>query len=64
MIKIDKGKLEQLQIEQAKRARAAAYAAEADALFFKVQRGEIEMAEWEAKVEEIRNRFPYPDALN
>ena len=51
MIKIDKGKLEQLQIEQAKRARATAFAAEADALFFKVQRCEIEMAEWEAKVE-------------
>jgi hypothetical protein len=31
MIKIDKGKLEQLQIEQAKRARATAFAAEADA---------------------------------
>jgi hypothetical protein len=64
MINIDKSKLRQFQIEQAKSARAAAYAAEADALFFKAQRGEIEMAEWEAKVEEIRNRFPYPDALN
>jgi hypothetical protein len=29
-------------------------------MFFKAQRGEIDMAEWEAKVQEIRDRFPYP----
>lgn len=40
--------------------RAAAYAAEADPLFFKAQRGEATIAEWEAKVAEIRARYPYP----
>jgi hypothetical protein len=40
--------------------RAAAYAAEADPLFFKAQRGEATIEEWEAKVEEIRARYPYP----
>jgi hypothetical protein len=41
--------------------RANAYREEADPLFFKAQRGEADMAEWEAKVEEIRNRYPYPE---
>ncbi len=49
------------QIENLKAARATAYAEEADPLFFKAQRGEAELAEWEAKVQEIRDRFPYPD---
>lgn len=38
--------------------RRAAYAAEADPLFFKSQRGEATQAEWLAKVEEIKARFP------
>ena len=42
-------------------ARAAAYRAEADPLFFKSQRGEATTAEWEAKVAEIKARYPYPD---
>lgn len=41
--------------------RAAAYVAEADPLFFKSQRGEATTAEWEAKVAEIKARYPYPD---
>ena len=45
----------------AERRRAAAYAAEADPLFFKSQRGEATTAEWEAKVAEIKARYPYPD---
>jgi hypothetical protein len=45
--------------QQAEQSRASAYAAEADPLFFKAQRGEATMAEWQAKVEEIRLRFPY-----
>lgn len=45
---------------EAKENRAAAYAAEADPLFFKAQRGEATIAEWEAKVAEIRARYPYP----
>jgi len=43
-------------------ARAEAYRAEADPLFFKAQRGEATEAEWLAKVEEIKARFPYPAA--
>ena len=36
-----------VQIENLKAARAEAYATEADPMFFKAQRGEIDMAEWE-----------------
>ena len=50
-----------LEREIAERNRAAAYAAEADPLFFKSQRGEATTAEWEAKVAEIKARYPYPD---
>jgi len=46
---------------EAKQSRAAAYAAEADPLFFKSQRGEATTAEWEAKVAEIKARYPYPE---
>lgn len=42
-----------------KTKRAKAYAEEADPLFFKAQRGEATTAEWEAKVAEIKARFPY-----
>lgn len=45
---------------EARQARAAAYASEADPLFFKTQRGEATTQEWESKVSEIRARFPYP----
>lgn len=38
--------------------RRAAYQAEADPLFFKWQAGEATQAEWQAKREEIRQRFP------
>ena len=44
----------------AQRNRALAYAAEADPLFFKAQRGEATIEEWQAKVAEIRSRYPYP----
>lgn len=47
-------------LKEARAARAAAFAAEADALFFKAQAGEIELTEWTAKRDEIRARFPYP----
>jgi hypothetical protein len=40
--------------------RAYAYSQEADPLFFKSQRGEATEAEWLAKVEEIKERYPYP----
>jgi len=38
--------------------RRAAYIAEADPLFFKAQRGEATMEEWQAKVADIKARFP------
>ncbi len=48
---------------QARQQRSAAYAIEADPLFFKAQRGEATIEEWQAKVDEIRARYPYPSAL-
>ena len=38
--------------------RRNAYIAEADALFFKAQRGEATREDWQAKVAEIKARFP------
>jgi hypothetical protein len=46
-------------LAQARQSRAAAFAAEADPLFFQVQRGEVEQAVYDAKVVEIRQRYPY-----
>jgi hypothetical protein len=44
-----------------KQKREAAYKAEADPLFFKAQRGEVTAQGWEAKVAEIKARFPYQE---
>lgn len=41
-------------------SRRAAYVAEADPIFFMSQRGEATAEEWQAKVAEIKLRFPYP----
>jgi hypothetical protein len=41
--------------------RKEAYIAEADPLFFKAQRGEATLDEWQAKVEEIKQLFPYQE---
>lgn len=49
----------QQQIENAKENRAQAYREESDPLFFKTQRGEATMEEWLAKVQEIKQLFPY-----
>lgn len=49
-------------LEQQQAARAAAYALEADPLFFMSQRGEATTDEWLAKIAEIKARFPYPEA--
>lgn len=46
--------------EEQEAARRAAYVVEADPIFFMAQRGEATLAEWEAKVAEIKARFPYP----
>ena len=43
------------------RKRSTAYTAEADPLFFKVQRGEATMQQWQDKVAEIKARFPYQE---
>lgn len=44
-----------------KAQREAAYKAESDSLFFKAQRGEATVQEWQAKVAEIKARFPYQE---
>lgn len=38
--------------------RSQAYIVESDPLFFKAQRGEGTMADWEAKVAQIKARYP------
>jgi len=40
--------------------RAAAYRLEADPLFFKSERGEATREEWQAKINEIKLRYPKP----
>jgi hypothetical protein len=48
-------------LEAARSNRKAAYTAEADPLFFMSQRGEATVEEWQAKVAEIKARYPYPE---
>ena len=48
--------LEPIRIAEA--SRKAAYQTEADPLFFKWQAGEGTQEEWQAKREEIRQRYP------
>lgn len=58
----DRAKVEaHAQLMQARQSRAAAFAAEADPLFFQAQAGEINPNVWKEKRDEIRLRFPYPD---
>jgi hypothetical protein len=47
-------------LEAARDNRQAAYASESDPIFFMAQRGEATMEEWQAKVAEIKVRYPYP----
>ena len=61
LIKIDEAKLAAKKAAEAEANRKAAYTAEADPLFFKAQRGEATLEEWQAKVDEIRERFPYAE---
>ena len=44
-----------------KASREAAYKAESDGLFFKLQRGEATTQEWQNKIAEIKARFPYQE---
>jgi hypothetical protein len=46
--------------EEQEALRQVAYQTEADPLFFKAQRGEATLEEWEAKIQEIKIRYPYP----
>lgn len=46
---------------EAERQRAVAYAKEADPLFFQAQRGEATIEQWQAKIAEIKARFPYQE---
>jgi hypothetical protein len=47
--------------EEQEANRQAAFAREADPLFFKVQRGEADEQDWLDLVAEIRARYPYPE---
>jgi hypothetical protein len=44
--------------EQAEKRRKA-YEAEADPIFFLIQRGEATQEQWQAKITEIKERYPY-----
>jgi hypothetical protein len=55
---IDQNKLNELKAEQVTQSRKLAYQFEADPLFFKWQAGEATEAEWKAKRNEIKTRFP------
>lgn len=58
LIQIDPIKAAEKALAQAQANRRAAYIAEADPLFFKAQRGEATVQEWQDKVAEIKTRFP------
>ena len=47
--------------EEAQLNRASAYAQEADHIYLKFERGEATKADWEAKVSEIKARYPYSE---
>ena len=61
LIKVDAAKAAAKKAAETEANRKAAYIAEADPLFFKWQAGEGTQEEWQAKREEIRDRFPYPE---
>jgi hypothetical protein len=58
IIQVDQVKLTEIKAAQAEANRKAAYIAEADPLFFKAQRGEATLQEWQDKIAEIKARFP------
>jgi hypothetical protein len=58
LIKIDQSKLAAKKAAEAEANRKSAYEQEADPLFFKWQAGEATEAEWKAKRDEIKARFP------
>lgn len=54
----------QRQIDEVNENRRSAYQLESDPIFFQWQRGEDGMTQelWLAKIAEINERFPYPEA--
>jgi hypothetical protein len=52
----------QWELNNADQLRQSAYATESDPLFFKWQAGEATEAEWKAKRDEIRARYPKEQA--
>jgi hypothetical protein len=58
IIKVDVAKNKEMKNNYADVKRREAYMVEADPLFFKMQRGEITEAEWAAKIQEIKQRYP------
>lgn len=62
MFTIDQATITKLKADQAEANRRAAYIAEADPLFFKAQRGEVEQQVWLDKVVEIKLRYPKEQA--
>jgi hypothetical protein len=58
LIKVDQNKLKEFNNSRADAERKFAYSQEADPLFFKSQRGECSVEEWQSKIAEIKARFP------
>ena len=58
LIKVDAAKVAAKKAAEAEANRKAAYVEEADSLFFKAQRGEIDQQVWLDKIAEIKARFP------
>lgn len=46
---------------QQKQNRLVAYEKESDPIFFKAQRGEATMEEWQAKIAEVKEQYPYQE---
>ena len=61
LIKVDQSKIADTKRIAAEANRQAAFQREADPLFFKWQAGEGTKEEWQAKRQEIRERYPYPE---
>lgn len=53
-----------VDVQERRELRRIAYFKEADPLFFKAQAGEdgVTLEQWEAKRQEIKDRYPYPTA--
>jgi hypothetical protein len=60
MITVNKDAKNEIIKSTAEAKRQASYKEEADPLFFKWQRGEATQQEYFNKVQEIRDRYPYP----